>query len=125
MTDAGEMGKKLSTGEKQLISIARAMLRNPAVVILDEALSSVDPYTERIVRNAIRRLMKGRTGIIIAHRLSTALESDRVVVIENGQIVEEGTPKNLIARRGKYFELFKDKLELLRANEEIEESVKI
>ena len=106
LTDAGEMGRKLSTGEKQLIAIARAMLRNPYIVVLDEALSSVDPYTEGIIRKAIRRLMRGRTGIIIAHRLSTAIDSDRIVVMEAGRIVEEGTHKDLIKTKGRYYNLF-------------------
>ncbi|MET1128275.1 MAG: ABC transporter ATP-binding protein [Thermoproteota archaeon] len=105
-TDAGEAGKRISTGEKQLIAIARAMLMDPDIVVLDEALSSVDPATEEIVRRAMRRLMRGRTAIIIAHRLTAALEADRVVVLEDGRIVEEGAPYELLARRGKFYQLY-------------------
>ncbi len=110
-TDVGEMGKKLSTGEKQLIAIARAMLRNPAIVILDEALSSVDAATEALIRRAMRRLMSGRTGIIIAHRLSTAREADRIIVIEEGRIVEEGSHEELLRRKGRYYELYRSMAE--------------
>jgi len=108
MTDAGEMGKKLSTGEKQLIAIARAMLRDPAVVILDEALSSIDVVTEAMLRRAMKKLMEGRTGIIIAHRLSTAKDCDRVIVIEDGVVIEEGTHVELMNARGRYHELYKN-----------------
>ncbi len=106
-TDAGEAGKKLSTGEKQLISIARAMLREPEIIVLDEALSSIDPKTEEIVRRAMHRLLQGRTSIIIAHRLAVTQTVDRIVVLENGQVVEEGTFKELMVKKGRFYKLYK------------------
>ncbi len=105
-TPTGEAGKLLSVGEKQLISIARAMLKNPDIVILDEALSSVDPKTEGIVQRALLHLMKGRTSIIVAHRLSITRHTDRIVVLENGRIVEEGSFQELLSRRGKFYTLY-------------------
>jgi len=113
MTDAGEMGRRLSTGEKQLIAIARAMLRDPAIVILDEAMSSIDVVTETLLKKAMRRLLKGRTGIIIAHRLSTVMDCDRIIVLEGGKIIEEGTHRELLKVRGKYYELYESMLKAL------------
>ncbi|MCE4629306.1 MAG: ABC transporter ATP-binding protein/permease [Desulfurococcales archaeon] len=110
-TDAGEAGKRLSTGEKQLIAIARAMLKDPDIVVLDEALSSVDPKTESLIRRAMKKLMKDRTSILIAHRLSMALEADRIIVLENGEIVEMGTPRELLERKGKFYSLYKAQME--------------
>ena len=105
-TDAGEAGKRLSAGEKQLISIARAMLRDPDIVVLDEALSNVDPATEELVRNAMRKLMEGRTSIIIAHRLRAARDADRIIVLDEGRIVEEGTFEELMEKRGFFYKLY-------------------
>jgi len=107
-TPAGEAGKLLSTGEKQLISIARAMLRDPDIVVLDEALSSVDPKTEEIVRRAIHQLLQGRTAIIIAHRLQVTVtrEADRIIVLHNGKIIEQGTFHQLLARKGHFHKLY-------------------
>ena len=105
-TTAGEAGKLLSVGEKQLISLARALLKDPEVVILDEALSSVDPRTERLVQDAMLKLMEGRTSIIIARRLSIVHYVDKVVVIENGEIVEEGSPETLLGREGYLHRLY-------------------
>ncbi|MCE4624425.1 MAG: ABC transporter ATP-binding protein/permease [Desulfurococcales archaeon] len=104
-TPAGEAGKRLSVGEKQLISLARAMIRDPDIVVLDEALSSVDPKTEELVRRAMMKLMRGRTSIIIAHRLSLTREADLVVVMKGGRIVEKGSPEELISRRGEFYKL--------------------
>jgi len=106
-TDAGEAGKRLSTGEKQLIALARAMLRKPDIIILDEALSSIDPKTEEIVRRAMHRLLKGRTAIIIAHRLALTQEVDKIIVVEDGRIVEEGSFDELMERGGKFYKLYK------------------
>ncbi|MCE4628430.1 MAG: ABC transporter ATP-binding protein/permease [Desulfurococcales archaeon] len=105
-TPAGEAGRLLSVGEKQLISIARAMLRDPDIVILDEALSSVDPKTESRVLSAMAKLMAGRTSIIIAHRLAVTRLADKVVVLEGGRIVEEGPPRELLERRGAFYRLY-------------------
>ncbi|MEB3755434.1 MAG: ABC transporter ATP-binding protein/permease [Desulfurococcales archaeon] len=105
-TPAGEAGKLLSVGEKQLISIARAMLKNPDIVILDEALSSVDPKTESLVQHAILKLMEGRTSIIIAHRLTITRFADEILVLDNGEIIEHGGFKELLSREGKFYELY-------------------
>ncbi|MEM1527033.1 MAG: ABC transporter ATP-binding protein [Ignisphaera sp.] len=104
--DAGEAGKRLSVGERQLIAIARAMLRDPDIVILDEATSSIDPYTDELLRNAIKNLMVGRTGIIIAHRLATARSCDRVVVVNEGVVGEVGTFDELLNKKGIFYKLY-------------------
>jgi ABC-type multidrug transport system fused ATPase/permease subunit len=105
-TEVIEGGVGLSTGEKQLISIARAFLANPSVIVLDEAMSSVDPNSEHLVRSAMRRLMKGRTVIMIAHRLSTVVDADRIIVLQGGKIVQEGTHEQLIKQGGLYKQLY-------------------
>ncbi len=105
-TSAGEAGKLLSVGERQLISLARVMLKNPQIVILDEALSSVDPKTERLVQDAMLKLMEGRTSIIIVHRLSITRFVDRIVVIESGEIIEEGPFEILLEKRGYFHQLY-------------------
>ena len=105
-TMVSEGGKNLSVGQRQLINIARTMLRKPKIIILDEATSSVDPYTESLLQEALKRLLKNRTCIIIAHRLSTTFLADRVIVLDQGKIVEEGTHKELLKRRGLYARLY-------------------
>jgi ATP-binding cassette subfamily B protein len=102
----GERGANLSQGQRQLISIARAVLVNPRILILDEATSSIDTRSEALVQNAIARLLKGRTSFVIAHRLSTVTQADRVLVIQQGQIVEQGTHSELIANAGVYANLY-------------------
>ncbi len=102
----GERGANLSQGQRQLISIARAVLVNPRILILDEATSSIDTRTEALVQNAIARLLKGRTSFVIAHRLSTVTQADQVLVIQQGQIVEQGTHAQLIAQNGVYANLY-------------------
>ncbi len=104
--NVGEGGNRLSTGQKQLISFARAILCNPAIFVLDEATSSVDTETEQLIQNAIQKVLSGRTSFIIAHRLSTIRSADRILVIQHGKITEEGTHKQLIAKQGYYYQLY-------------------
>lgn len=112
-TMVGERGQSLSGGERQRVSIARAILHNPRILILDEATSSVDTETEREIQQALNRLVEGRTTFAIAHRLSTLTAADRLVVLENGKIVEQGTHNELVDRPdGVYAKLFKTQLEL-------------
>jgi ATP-binding cassette subfamily B protein/subfamily B ATP-binding cassette protein MsbA len=106
-TPVEEGGALLSVGQRQLISFARALLADPRILILDEATSSVDTQTERVIQSALARLLKGRTAFVIAHRLSTVVNAGRIVVINDGRIVEEGSHTELLARGGVYFELYK------------------
>jgi ATP-binding cassette subfamily B protein/subfamily B ATP-binding cassette protein MsbA len=105
-TKVGEGGAILSGGQRQLISFARALLADPRILILDEATSSVDTQTERIIQTALERLLKGRTAFVIAHRLSTITKADLIVVMDRGRIVETGTHTQLLEKRGRYFELY-------------------
>lgn len=110
-SEVGEGGDKLSTGEKQLISIARAILANPRIFVLDEATSSIDTNTERLIQKGIDFLLKGRTSFIIAHRLSTIKKADIILVVKDGKIVEQGTHKSLIIEKGYYYKLYTKQFE--------------
>lgn len=105
-TDVGEGGNRLSTGQKQLISFARALIADPSIFVLDEATSSIDTETEQIIQHAIENLMKDRTAFVIAHRLSTIVNADRILVIRKGQIEEEGTHAQLMRLKGYYYRLY-------------------
>ncbi|MGY5873733.1 MAG: ABC transporter ATP-binding protein [Candidatus Thorarchaeota archaeon] len=105
-TEVGERGSRLSEGERQLVSFARALLANPKILVLDEATSSVDIYTEHAIQKGMKALLAGRTSIVIAHRLSTIVNADRIIVIENGQIVETGKHADLMRSKGKYYSLY-------------------
>ena len=109
-TDVGECGDKLSTGEKQLISFARAIIARPAIFVLDEATSSVDTATEQLIQQATKTLMEHTTSFVIAHRLSTIRQADMILVVEHGEIVERGTHEELLARGGAYHELYTTQL---------------
>ncbi|TAK53879.1 MAG: ATP-binding cassette domain-containing protein, partial [Bacteroidetes bacterium] len=109
-TIVGERGITLSGGQKQRTSIARAIMRNPKILILDDSLSSVDTYTEEEILKRLRGVMKNRTSIIISHRISTVKDADMIVVLDKGAIVEQGTHEELLARPGIYSELYEKQL---------------
>lgn len=114
-TNVGERGIRLSMGQRQLISVARALLADPRILILDEATSSVDPYTELLLQNAMKKLLENRTTLIIAHRLSTVRSADKIVVIDGGRIVDTGTHKELMSRKGLYRRLYEMQLKPVKA----------
>jgi ATP-binding cassette subfamily B protein len=107
-TQIGERGIQLSAGQRQLVAFARALIADPRILILDEATANVDLHTEGKIEAGMRRLLAGRTAIVIAHRLSTIRQAGRIVVLDGGRVVEEGTHDELIAREGAYWRLYRD-----------------
>ena len=105
-TEVGENGVNLSVGQRQIVSFARALLADPRILILDEATSSIDTTTERQIQAGLERLLKGRTSFVIAHRLNTIVNSDKIVVLDQGRVLEEGSHEDLLARRGRYHQLY-------------------
>jgi ATP-binding cassette subfamily B protein len=105
-TDVNERGSTLSVGQRQLISFARALAHNPRFLILDEATSSVDTKTELLIREALNRLLTGRTALVIAHRLSTIQDADHILVFHKGRLREQGAHQELLAQRGIYYRLY-------------------
>ena len=106
-TTVGERGHKLSGGERQRLAIARVVLKNPKILILDEATSSLDSHNEALIQTALAKLLKGRTSLVIAHRLSTVLAADVIFVIDKGRLVESGTHETLIAKNTMYAEFYR------------------
>ena len=105
-TQVNERGSRLSAGQRQLVSFARALLANPAILILDEATSSIDTETEIVLQEGLEKLLKGRTSFIIAHRLSTIKNADRIMYIDNGGMQESGSHKELLEKKGLYYNLY-------------------
>ncbi len=114
-TQVHERGSRLSAGQRQLISFARALLADPRILILDEATSSIDTKTEMLLQKGLEELLKGRTSFIIAHRLSTIKNSDRIMYIDHGTIVESGNHDKLMEAKGEYYELYMSQYRMLEA----------
>lgn len=121
MTKLSDAGQELSVGQKQLISFARAIIRNPRLMILDEATSSIDTETEALIQGAVNKALEGRTSIIIAHRLSTIVDSDRILVMKDGHIIEDGSHADLMAKKGSYFRLYMNQFSELQVGEQIDQ----
>jgi ABC-type multidrug transport system fused ATPase/permease subunit len=105
-TEVGERGGNLSMGQRQLIALARVLLQNPSIFILDEATASIDPLTETLIQEGLEVVLENRTSIVIAHRLSTVKNADRIIVLRQGRIIEEGSHDALLAGGGHYAELY-------------------
>ena len=114
-TEVGERGSRLSAGQRQLVALARALIADPRVLILDEATANVDVHSETAIEQGLRRLLEGRTAIVIAHRLSTVMGADRIAVLDGGRIVETGTHEQLVQARGAYWRLYREWSELAAA----------
>ena len=119
-TFVGEEGAMLSVGERRLISFARALLVDPKILVLDEATSSIDTKTEEAIQKAIKEVMKGRTTFMVAHRLSTVIDADIILVIERGKIIEKGNHTELLLLKGTYYELYRNQF----VNEQLLKSAK-
>ncbi|HEY2589707.1 MAG TPA: ABC transporter ATP-binding protein [Tepidisphaeraceae bacterium] len=119
-SQVGEGGNQLSTGQKQLIALARAMIADPQLFVMDEATSSVDTHTERAIQSAVERVLAGRISFVIAHRLSTVRSADRILLIDGGQIIEDGSHADLIRHRGRYYELYTNQFTADRESELLE-----
>jgi ATP-binding cassette subfamily B protein len=106
--EIGERGVQLSAGQRQLVAFARALVADPRILVLDEATSNVDVHTESLIEKGMRRLVAGRTAIVIAHRLSTIRGASRILVMEDGRVVEDGTHEELLEAQGRYWRLYRD-----------------
>ena len=115
-SQVGEGGDLLSTGEKQLLSFARAILADPRILVLDEATASIDTLTEKAIQDAIFTVIKGRTSFVIAHRLSTIVDSDVILVVKDGKIIERGRHTELMAKKGYYYQLYTRQYEEMVTN---------
>jgi ATP-binding cassette subfamily B protein len=113
-------GSELSVGQKQLLAFARAIIRNPTIMILDEATSSIDTETEAMIQKAITRTLKGRTSIVIAHRLSTIVDADRILVMSEGRIIEDGSHRDLMLKKGTYHKLYMNQFAELKVEQQID-----
>ena len=106
----GERGVTLSSGQRQLIAFLRVYVRNPKILILDEATASIDSSTEALLQNALKKLSENRTTIVIAHRLSTIVNADKILLLEEGKILEEGTHRSLLGSKGEYYKMYQNQI---------------